>query len=629
MDPSNQAGEIKMIKEPRLTKEFTSSSLLDLKAQHPTGETNEPEETTATEQLTEISKTIEIEELKVNESSETEYVVDRQEESEESEQSGGSDESEQQFDEVDVSVKMKDGTELREIELKQSKEHNESMANLNEDEVIESIICVTPKGKETIKKILSVGASHLSSLERTVNIKSVPQEITIQKRFKDQISEVRKVVSLESMEDGDPMKINVTQESNTELINRENVPFDSQYPSTRFELSLASDQAEDDLEVQKGSGGLSSRHKFSRILNERYGATIDKLQAEIHKESARNKYLHKRVIFALRKVSKLEVGLGEPSSEHIEHVKKYKVYLNAYQNQEDQQDKQLAVIDQELMGFKKIYDKQLMERNTTFERLQELERETANGLINTKTGKKLTKEEIDRLLSRQKENHHKISQMRVKFIKLRNRVNEIKAQLQKLEFIDENFRISDYEALKVKSRFYVNHLEEREEELNKLRVVCQNSIQILAHFKEKAVASEADLSQLAYELQIVTLEIMQRREILNSMKQRRDRIRFATNNLINESNLLTERDLLADMERSGDELLERKAQLESLTAEIKVKKEQVRNIRKHIENITEEKKDQLPNTSGVAKRKITGKSERKMNVIRLPTINYGPYSKKL
>lgn len=116
--------------------------------------------------------------------------------------------------------------------------------------------------------------------------------------------------------------------------------------------------------------------------------------------------------------------------------------------------------------------------------------------------------------------------MRVKFIKLRNRVNEIKAQLQKLEFIDENFRISDYEALKVKSRFYVNHLEEREEELNKwlnmnlrgnnylllffrLRVVCQNSIQILAHFKEKAVASEADLSQLAYELQIVTLEIMQ------------------------------------------------------------------------------------------------------------------------
>lgn len=86
------------------------------------------------------------------------------------------------------------------------------------------------------------------------------------------------------------------------------------------------------------------------------------------------------------------MGLGEPSSEHIEHVKKYKVYLNAYQNQEDQQDKQLAVIDQELMGFKKIYDKQLMERNTTFERLQELERETANGLINTKTGKKLTKE---------------------------------------------------------------------------------------------------------------------------------------------------------------------------------------------------------------------------------------------
>lgn len=43
----------------------------------------------------------------------------------------------------------------------------------------------------------------------------------------------------------------------------------------------------------------------------------------------------------------------------------------------------------------------------------------------------------------------------------------------------------------------------------RLRVVCQNSIQILAHFKEKAVASEADLSQLAYELQIVTLEIMQ------------------------------------------------------------------------------------------------------------------------
>lgn len=42
-------------------------------------------------------------------------------------------------------------------------------------------------------------------------------------------------------------------------------------------------------------------------------------------------------------------------------------------------------------------------------------------------------------------------------------------------------------------RSYADKIEEREEELTRLRFKCQNTIQILAHIREKSSAMDADI----------------------------------------------------------------------------------------------------------------------------------------
>lgn len=81
---------------------------------------------------------------------------------------------------------------------------------------------------------------------------------------------------------------------------------------------------------------------------------------------------------------------------------------------------------------------------------------------------------------------------------------------------------------------------------------------------------------------------LQARENLNSLKQERDQTRNTIDKMRRESGLLAEPDLLRDMESSLIELKAIKTELECLKADNKIKTQQIRNIRKNIELISEE-----------------------------------------
>lgn len=58
-------------------------------------------------------------------------------------------------------------------------------------------------------------------------------------------------------------------------------------------------------------------------------------------------------------------------------------------------------------------------------------------------------------------------------------------------------------------RFWRSHadkIEEREEELTRLRFKCQNTIQILAHIREKSAALDVDIEDLKEEMKVFETE---------------------------------------------------------------------------------------------------------------------------
>lgn len=59
-------------------------------------------------------------------------------------------------------------------------------------------------------------------------------------------------------------------------------------------------------------------------------------------------------------------------------------------------------------------------------------------------------------------------------------------------------------------RSYADKLEEKDEELTRLRFKCQNTIQILAHIREKSSALDADIDDLKddrHSAEIETFEV--------------------------------------------------------------------------------------------------------------------------
>lgn len=58
------------------------------------------------------------------------------------------------------------------------------------------------------------------------------------------------------------------------------------------------------------------------------------------------------------------------------------------------------------------------------------------------------------------------------------------------------------------SRNHADKIEEREEELTRLRCKCQNTIQILAHIREKSAALDVDIDDLKEEMRIYESELL-------------------------------------------------------------------------------------------------------------------------
>lgn len=55
-------------------------------------------------------------------------------------------------------------------------------------------------------------------------------------------------------------------------------------------------------------------------------------------------------------------------------------------------------------------------------------------------------------------------------------------------------------------RSHADKIEEREEELTRLRFKCQNTIQILAHIREKSSALDVDIDELMEDMHKAEME---------------------------------------------------------------------------------------------------------------------------
>lgn len=81
--------------------------------------------------------------------------------------------------------------------------------------------------------------------------------------------------------------------------------------------------------------------------------------------------------------------------------------------------------------------------------------------------------------------------------------------IQQVDTLGTNLRLVDYEQLKVENRGYADKLEERDDELTKLRLKCDEIFQILAHLREKSASAALDIINEQNVLQAIEIEFME------------------------------------------------------------------------------------------------------------------------
>ncbi|XP_049819370.1 coiled-coil domain-containing protein 96 isoform X4 [Aethina tumida] len=340
-------------------------------------------------------------------------------------------------------------------------------------------------------------------------------------------------------------------------------------PETVIVEEVIEEEEEEEAESQKSSSITLDEPVFDR---EELVAKLSQIMAETEIERSKNHFLEKKILEFMRR-RKMESGLRDfDVPEGLDFLRRYKQQLTAFKNQRDYYNQQYSLLNEELSSAEKRTLKTEKMRNDIQHKLCHREKEIGRGLIHSKTGKAISDQLVENLVNRQNRNFKQISEMRLKYLIAKIRNQKIQDKINKANVIDGDLSLMDYEVMRNLRNAQVEKMEEREDELNKLRTICTNSIQVLAHLKEKLSTCDLDLEIYIDKYNDAEYLLKEKREYVTQLKRERDRIRHRTYNLKEQSGLLTKLDLLRDMEESVKELKIVKKKLRISEQNVQIKK---------------------------------------------------------
>ncbi|GFO41833.1 coiled-coil domain-containing protein 96-like [Plakobranchus ocellatus] len=197
-------------------------------------------------------------------------------------------------------------------------------------------------------------------------------------------------------------------------------------------------------------------------------------------------------------------------------------------------------------------------------KFMEFKKQVALNALNSRSGKPIPPKDIEQYMVNEVKKEHEVVNVRLENIKLKNKLKKKEQQLKSKEELAEGLHLIDFEQLKIENQTYNEKIEERNEELLKLRKKITSTVQVLTHLKEKLQFVQGENLEQTNELKEVESELAKSRDILSRTKQARDALRIDNHKLRQNCGLLGSEPLLRDFEERKDESDELLARLETL-----------------------------------------------------------------
>lgn len=124
---------------------------------------------------------------------------------------------------------------------------------------------------------------------------------------------------------------------------------------------------------------------------------------------------------------------------------------------------------------------------------QEFKRQVARHAEYARNGKKIQERIIQEVEEFELDKDAEVEEVRGSNISLKNRLAKLEQALRKKDELAENLHVIDFEQLKIENQTLNEKIEERNEELHKLRKKTVTTVQIITHMREKVQFVQQEL----------------------------------------------------------------------------------------------------------------------------------------
>jgi hypothetical protein len=183
---------------------------------------------------------------------------------------------------------------------------------------------------------------------------------------------------------------------------------------------------------------------------------------------------------------------------------------------------------------------------------------------NSRTGHPIPKVDVENYAALEHKREEDLEKIRLKNISLRTTYRKLERSLRSREQLAEGLHMIDFEQLKIENQTLNEKIEERSEELTKLKRKKTLNVQILTHVREKLRFLEQANQVVKAELVELESNLVENRNSVTIAKLNRDSIRSENKELKAKQGFATSDLLLVDYEKRGTKVDEMRAKVSEL-----------------------------------------------------------------
>jgi hypothetical protein len=233
--------------------------------------------------------------------------------------------------------------------------------------------------------------------------------------------------------------------------------------------------------------------------------------------------------------------------------------LDQIQGQRERDEARVDRLSQKLDSL----DEKATELHDSF---RQFKREVARGAEFSRTGKPIKLKRILAFEAAEEEKDREIENVRLKNIHYQQQLEALEREVKAKEELEDGLHLIDFEQLKIENQTLNEKIEERNDELHKLRKKTTTTVQVLTHIKEKLTFVRTENQACREEVRRLDEQVTALRDALTRAKHQRERLRAENATLKQRQGFVGSDLLVADFERKKQLIAKTEAELALLRA---------------------------------------------------------------